>query len=181
MLFRSCLPIVAFSANAFASDIDACHAAGMDDYVTKPVRKDALLAAIRRNLARVPAEATRAATEPPVVDSAALDALESDVGSELCRRTLATFLDSTQKKLDLLPALVSDRDRLRIEVHAIKGAARTVGALRLAAQAERIERGLINGARMEAGDLTALLAGFESYRAAPAVSSRLSEPAIAAG
>ena len=78
----ACLPIVAFSANAFASDIDACHAAGMDDYVTKPVRKDALLAAIRRNLARVPAEATRAATEPPVVDSAALDALESDVGSE---------------------------------------------------------------------------------------------------
>ena len=42
------LPIVALTANAFASDLDACRAAGMDDHVAKPVSMEALLAAVDR-------------------------------------------------------------------------------------------------------------------------------------
>ncbi|MDQ4134723.1 MAG: ATP-binding protein, partial [Pseudomonadota bacterium] len=36
------VPIVAMTANAFSSDRDACFAAGMDDFVTKPVNRDKL-------------------------------------------------------------------------------------------------------------------------------------------
>jgi CheY-like chemotaxis protein len=37
---------VALTANAFEEDRDACLAAGMDSYVSKPIRRDALFAAI---------------------------------------------------------------------------------------------------------------------------------------
>ncbi|MFN0024904.1 MAG: response regulator [Parvularculaceae bacterium] len=43
-------PIVGLTAHAMARDADACFDAGMDDYLAKPVRKEALLAAIARTL-----------------------------------------------------------------------------------------------------------------------------------
>jgi CheY-like chemotaxis protein len=40
--------IIAMTANAMAEDREACYAAGMDDYVAKPVRTEVLTAALRR-------------------------------------------------------------------------------------------------------------------------------------
>ena len=37
------IPIIAFTANAFAEDIAACYEAGMNRFVSKPVNKEALL------------------------------------------------------------------------------------------------------------------------------------------
>jgi CheY-like chemotaxis protein len=44
--------IVALTANALPGAAQACQAAGMDDYVSKPIRTDQLQAAIARALAR---------------------------------------------------------------------------------------------------------------------------------
>ena len=43
-------PVIGLTAHAMESDVKQCFDAGMDDYLAKPVRKDALLAAIRRRL-----------------------------------------------------------------------------------------------------------------------------------
>ncbi len=45
--------IIALTANAMAEDAERCRAAGMDDYVAKPLTKDALRAALER-AARAP-------------------------------------------------------------------------------------------------------------------------------
>ena len=40
--------IVAMTANAMQDDRDACAAAGMDDYVAKPIRPEMLVEALRK-------------------------------------------------------------------------------------------------------------------------------------
>jgi signal transduction histidine kinase/CheY-like chemotaxis protein len=53
--------IVALTANVLADERDACRTAGMDDYVAKPIDRDALAAALRR-VAPVAAAARRTGT-----------------------------------------------------------------------------------------------------------------------
>jgi len=43
-------PIIAMTANAMQSDQEACFAAGMDDFVSKPIQPSAFLKTIARNL-----------------------------------------------------------------------------------------------------------------------------------
>ena len=45
---RAAVPIVAMTANAFEADRQACQAAGMDDYVAKPIDMAQLARAIER-------------------------------------------------------------------------------------------------------------------------------------
>ena len=46
------LPIVALTANAMKGDVEACLAAGMDDYVPKPFTQEQLIRVIERRLRR---------------------------------------------------------------------------------------------------------------------------------
>jgi CheY-like chemotaxis protein len=59
------LPIIALTANAMSGDRDACFAAGMDDFIPKPVRKDELRTCLERWI-RQPGDAQpRGASDKP--------------------------------------------------------------------------------------------------------------------
>ena len=55
------MPIIAMTANAMKVDLDACLAAGMNDHVTKPIDRRALVATLRRWLPARPTEPSAAA------------------------------------------------------------------------------------------------------------------------
>lgn len=128
------VPIIAMTANALAEDRDACIAAGMDDYISKPVTLDSLRAVLERRVASV-----AGSPAAMVLDSDRLFELFEDENPEL-----ADFLDMALRSLaDLIERLRSAGDAAaRAPVaHELKGAAGNIGAGVLAAAAAQIERG----------------------------------------
>jgi two-component system sensor histidine kinase/response regulator len=108
------LPIVAMTARAIKGDRERCLAAGMDDYVSKPVA----FAELRRVLS-----AMRATSSPPPVfdEAAALARVDGDVGF---LRELASLLaeDAPQVMAQIGEAIAAeDAPRLERTAHRLKG------------------------------------------------------------
>jgi CheY-like chemotaxis protein/HPt (histidine-containing phosphotransfer) domain-containing protein len=138
------VPIIALTASALAADEQRCRDAGMDDFVTKPLRPEVLARVLDRWVGAdaVPAEPAPAArVAPPApaapaagpLDRAALAELAA-LGPDLLAGVVTTFLDSTPARMAELRAAVETGDGtgIRAVAHAIKSSASYVGASALA-------------------------------------------------
>jgi signal transduction histidine kinase/DNA-binding response OmpR family regulator len=151
------VPIIAFTANAFAEDVEACRRAGMNDLVVKPVRKTAMIEAISRALSSQAPVVDRdaAAVAPPLVpaqmpstdaaaaiDRKAFENLVLEIDEEAATETLALFVKETGDCLKSLRRFSIETDRLAIEraAHSLKGTAATFGLREVAQLARALER-----------------------------------------
>jgi PAS domain S-box-containing protein len=123
-------PIVALTAHALGGDREKCLAAGMDDYVAKPLRMETIEALIQRIPALQP-DAGPATTEADLrFDPTNLDELgDPEVGAQLAQM----FLDGAAKRITALEEAIaaSDTGRVHALAHALKGSSATVGAMRI--------------------------------------------------
>ena len=160
--------IIAMTANAMKGDSGKCIEAGMDDYISKPVKLEAFAAVLARGL---PGGGEDVALQPDPVKSAGAG------GSALCAETLKNLRElgaGGSFFSDLLEAFEmdaaanmgalkqacknEDAKELREKAHALKGASRNVGAIQLADICQGLESAGI------AGDMTgvnAMLARLE--------------------
>jgi signal transduction histidine kinase/CheY-like chemotaxis protein len=173
------VPVIALTANAFAEDRNACMAAGMNDFLTKPVQLQALRQCVLRWCRHTEATVTEqqlpelvihAPDEGPSFEPAILASLQASTEADFAaiQKLLQLFCSNTRATLSAMETAVGAADWRVVQRHAhkLKSSAGQVGAMALSRHAAAVEARLRGGEAGNAGDVALLIDAFNRFVAA---------------
>lgn len=186
-LDSSTLPIVAMTANAMASDREACLVAGMNDHVGKPFDLDQLVQALQKQAGwqqtpgramvgaevKLSAKVTEVAALAGVDIVSALNRIDGNIG--LYQRMLRMFI----KDIAVMPPQLTDfiargeTDSALRMLHTVKGLAATLSVTALADDAADCEAKLATGPEPTEAAVIAQTAGTALGAASPRLEALL--------
>jgi HPt (histidine-containing phosphotransfer) domain-containing protein len=151
--------IIAMTANALPEDREACLAAGMHDYVAKPIRRDELAEALRRAKPVGSTTELRPRVADRGLDEAALDSLRELGGDEFVAEVIDTFLADAPALLQSLRSSLEtgDAGEIRRAAHTLKSNGATLGAPSFSEVCRELEQRAKEGRLAGVGELVARL------------------------
>ena len=138
--------IIAMTANAMAGERERCIAAGMDDYLSKPLRADPLMTALSKITSQEYSDLSTSESAWTTKD--ATDALQSirqlaeELSNEAAAQLLANWLDDTPKRLEEIMSLAGggDQPTLRRAAHSLKGSSALFGLVSIQQLSRELEQ-----------------------------------------
>jgi PAS domain S-box-containing protein len=134
--------IIAMTANALPEDREACFAAGMNDYVAKPIRAEELVAALKRAKPLATGKAGAAAVGYVSLDEGALGNLRDLGGDEFLGEVIDAFLADAPAMIATLRSSLDEKgsEELRRAAHTLKSNGATLGAQEFAELCRTLEQ-----------------------------------------
>jgi len=141
--------IVAMTGNALMGDREKCLEAGMDDYISKPVRVGDLQAALERwgqGRTRKPDTSFFSRMKPLAADQlldmnmiAELREMPPENGVSMLSELITLFLDGAPQRIKQIGESVQVPDQLAFHAHALKSMSLNMGAKRMVELAKKLE------------------------------------------